>query len=191
MRNRIAIEPTEEPVTLAEMRLQLGITQATDTARDSIITARIKAARRVAENFTSRAFVTQTWDLYADSFEDVFDLLANLQSVTFVKYTDTDGVLRTMDAADYQVDAVNHRILPAYGDAWPSTRAVANAVQIRYVCGYGLSAAVPQDIKEALKFIIGHWENFQGGIEGGVTMTRIPYAVEHLLWPYRDLRGVL
>jgi uncharacterized phiE125 gp8 family phage protein len=189
MVNRIFTEPAAEPVTLAEMRDWLGIKQAADTARDVVITSRIKSARRAAESFARRAFVTQTWDLYADEFEDAFDLLPNLQSVTFVKYTDEDGVVQTMATTDYQVDTINHRVVSAYDTEWPTIRAVPNAVQIRYVCGYGLAAAVPEEIKEAIKFTVGHWENFQAGIEGGVTMTRIPYAVEHLLWPYRDMRG--
>lgn len=189
MTNRIFTEPASEPVTLAELRDWLGIKQATDTSRDAVITSRIKSARRVAEDFTRTAFITQTWDFYADDFADSLELKSKLQSVTFLKYTDEDGTVQTMDAADYQIDLINHRIVPAYDTEWPCTRAVPNAVQVRYVCGYGVATAVPEDIKEAIKFIVGHWENFQASIEGGVTMTRIPYAVENLLWPYRDMRG--
>lgn len=186
---RIFAAPAEEPVTLAEVRVQMGKNQVVDTARDTIITARIKAARRAAENFTRRALITQTWDLYVDCFEETHDLKADLQTVTFVKYTDEAGVVQTMATTDYQVDTVNHRVVRGYNLCWPLTRRVPNAVQIRHVSGYGLSASVHEDIKEAIKFTVAHWEKYQGGIEGGVTMTRIPYAVEHLLWPYRDLRG--
>ena len=41
--------PATEPITLAEMRLHLGITQTADTARDAIISARITSARQWAE----------------------------------------------------------------------------------------------------------------------------------------------
>lgn len=186
---RIVTAPTVEPVTLAEVRLQMGKNQTTDTTRDTIITARIKAARLAAEAFTRRALITQTWDLYADCFEETHDLMADLQTVTFVKYTDEAGVVQTMATTDYQVDTISHRVVRGYNLCWPLTRRVPNAVQIRHVSGYGLAVSVPEDIKEAIKFTVGHWEKFQSGIEGGVTMTRIPFAVEHLLGPYRDFRG--
>jgi uncharacterized phiE125 gp8 family phage protein len=186
---KIATAPSEEPVTLAEMRLQLGITQASDTGRDALITSRIKSARRVAESYMRRAIITQTWDLYSDQFQESFDLLPDLQTVTYVKYYDEAGVLQTLDSSYYQVDTVNHRLARGYLMQWPLARQVLNAVQIRFVSGYGVTAAVPEDIRDAIKFIVGHWENYQSDIERGGLLTRIPFAVEHLLSPYRDRRA--
>lgn len=181
--------PVEEPVTLAEMRATLGINDSTDTHRDGVITARINAARLWAEEHTRRAFVTQTWELYADCFGDYFDLKSKLQSVTSVSYYDADGVLQTLAADQYLVDTVNSRLYPAYGVSWPSTRDQVNAVIIEHVAGYGAASYVPQGIKEALMFIVGHWENYQSSIEGAVRISTIPYAVTQLLQPYVDLRN--
>ena len=61
MLHRIFTEPEVEPVSLAEMRQHLGITQATDTSRDEILTARIKSARIWCENSTRKQFIYQTW----------------------------------------------------------------------------------------------------------------------------------
>lgn len=181
--------PVEEPVTLAEMRAALGINDSTDTHRDAVITARISAARLWAEEHTRRSFVTQTWELYADCFEDYFDLKSKLQSVTSVSYYDTDGVLQTLAADQYLVDTVNSRLYPAYGVSWPSTRDQVNAVIIEHVSGYGAASYVPQGIKESIMFIVGHWENYQSSIEGAVRISTIPYAVTQLLQPYVDLRN--
>ena len=187
--HRIAIAPASEPVSLADMRTWLGNNNVDDTVRDSVLTSRLLSARRYAEAFTRRALITQTWDSYADAFLHEFKVKADLQTVSWVKYTDTDGVVQTMDVEEYQVDVVRHRVLPGYDTCWPSTRCVPNAVQLRYVCGYGAASAVPEEIKEAIKFIVGHWEEYQGGIEGGMAITRVPYAVQDLLMMHRDMRG--
>jgi uncharacterized phiE125 gp8 family phage protein len=181
--------PAEEPVTLDEIRQQMGIRDPDDTARDAIITARITSARRWAEQHCRRAFVTQTWTLYADAFADTFDLMADLQSISSVKYRDNDGILQTLDAGQYLADTVNSRLYPAYGVSWPGTREQYNAVQIEHISGYGAASFVPMDIKEAILFIVGHWENYQASIEGVVRVSTIPYAVTQLLSPYVDLRN--
>lgn len=186
---KLKTAPVAEPVTLAEVKQQLGITQLSDITRDNVITARIVSARRWAESHCRRAFVTQTWYLYADEFADTYDLLADLQSVSSVKYYDTDGTLQTLAADQYLVDTVNSRLYPAYGVTWPSTRDRANAVVIEFISGYGLAVSVPHDIKEAIMFIVGHWENYQSSIEGAVRISTIPYAVTQLLAPYVDLRN--
>ena len=192
--------PAVEPVSLAEMRAMLGITDGSDTHRDAVITARITAARRWAEEHCRRAFVTQTWTLHADRFwcyrttdrrygPYPFDLKPALQSVTSVKYIDTAGTQQTLAADQYQVDTVNSRLYSAYGVNWPVTRRQPNAVEIEHVSGYGAASTVPQEIKESLMFIVGHWENYQSSIEGAVRVTTIPYAVTQLLSPYVDLRN--
>lgn len=187
MINKIKTPPAVEPVTLAEMRLQIGVIQATDTSRDSIFLQRIISARQWSEIFTRRAFITQTWTQYNDCFDDSFDLIADLQSVTSVKYVDTLGVLQTLAPSTYYVDVVNSRLHLATGKAWPEIYDQPNAVAIEYVSGYGLASAVPEPIKDAIKFIVGQWENYQSQMEGARIST-IPYAAEQLLRPYIDTR---
>lgn len=201
---RLKTAPAEEPVSLAEMRAMLGIQDVTDTHRDPVITARLIAARRWCEEHTRRAFVTQTWYGYASSWRDqeviarcnivscckpIIDLKADLQSVNEITYVDTNGATQTLASDQYLVDAVMSRVHEAYGASWPGVRGQANAIRIEFVCGYGAAAAVPQPIKEAIMFIVAHWENYQSSIEGAVRITTVPYAVTQLLQPYVDLRS--
>jgi len=181
--------PAVEPVTLAEVKQHLGITQLSDITRDDVITARIISARRWAEQHCRRAFITQTWTLYADHFQPALDLLADLQSVTSVKYIDGDGAQQTLAADQTKIDTVNSRLYPAYNVSWPSSRVQVNAIEIEHISGYGVASYVPQDIKEAILFVVGHWENYQSSIEGAVRISTIPYAVTQLLAPYVDLRN--
>lgn len=198
--------PASEPITLAEMRLHLGITQTTDTARDSIISGRITAARQFAEEYTRRAFITQTWGCYGAEFpggawsawfgvdvgssdNSAICLRGKLQSVTYVKYLDSNGTVQTLSPSLYLVDLITNSIVPAYNTKWPTGRIQLNAVDIEYVCGYGTAANVTEDIKEALRFIVGQWELFQSSIEGVMRPFTIPNAAKQLLDSYIDMRG--
>jgi uncharacterized phiE125 gp8 family phage protein len=188
MTNRIKTPPALEPVTLADMRTQLGIIQSSDTSRDEVIKTRIVSARRWAESYMRRALITQTWTQYNNGFDDHFDLLADLQSVTSIKYLDKYGVQQTLSSTIYYVDTVNSRVWLKTGQVWPDTYVQPNAVEIEYISGYGGVSSVPVDIIDAIKFIVGHWENYQSALEGARIST-IPYAVEQLLRPYVDMRS--
>lgn len=188
MADRIKTPPVEEPVTLAEVRQQIGIVQNQDTSRDAVIKGLIVSARRWIESYTRRALITQTWTQYRYDFDDCMDLKVNLQSVQSVKYKDVDGNWQTLATSIYYVDTVNSAIHLAYGASWPVTYAQSNAIEIEYISGYGLASAVPQDIKDAIKMIVGHWEVHQQALEA-VRISTIPYAVEQLLRPYVDMRA--
>lgn len=184
----IKTAPTDEPITLNDVRSILGITQIADTSRDAVISAQIIAARSWAEHYTRRALMPQTWFNYLNAFSDVMDLKCSLQSVTSIKYLDSAGVLQTLSPTIYYVDLVNSQVALANGKSWPSTYVQHNSVIIEFVCGYLSDDEVPQDIKEAIKFLVAHWENYQTSIEG-VRITTVPYAVQQLLNNYVDYRG--
>ena len=139
------------------------------------------------ESFQGRAYVTQTWDLYSDAFPGgcIRLPLPSLQAVTFIKYKDSAGVLQTLTASDYVVDAYSEPglIFLAYGKSWPSTYPKANAVQIRFVAGYGAASAVPQETKHAVLLKAADLYEHRGGDEG--IDKSINEAVESLLWPDR------
>lgn len=183
--------PATEPVTLAEMRAHLGIGQVDDTARDAIITGRIKTARFMAEEFTRRALITQTITASGAAFENVIALKGPLQSVTSVKYTDSTGIVQTLDPAGYDQDTVANIIVPAYGQSWPVPRDSINSVQIVYLAGYGNAAAVPEPIKDAIRFIVGWLENYQNSIQGNGPLMSLPKAAEQLLQPFKDYREMI
>lgn len=62
---RLTAVPAEEPVTLVQAKAHLRVDVIDD---DALITNLIVAARIHAENICRRAFVTQKWDLWLDSF---------------------------------------------------------------------------------------------------------------------------
>lgn len=153
----LAVKPAKEPITLAMAKEHLRII---DNDSDSYISTLIFVARRTAEAYLNRALITQTWDYYIDAFASVIKIpKGKLQSVTYVKYTDTDGALQTVNSSplEYTVDTDSDPgyVRRAYGQTWPNTRNVSGAVTIRFVCGYGDSQEdVPEDIRHGILMII-------------------------------------
>lgn len=97
---------------------------------------------------------------------------------------------QTLSPRLYQVDVKTDpgRIAPAYGQVWPQTRCeTLNAVTIRFVCGYGLAAAVPKTIKQAMLLMIGHWFEHREEVSD-FELFPVPSAVDMLLMPHRVLR---
>jgi uncharacterized phiE125 gp8 family phage protein len=181
---RVISAPLIEPVSLAEVKDQLGIN---DTRSDGLLSRRIVEARQWAESYTGRAFMQQTREIRWDCFVDRHECPSAL-TVSSVKYIDTNGVEQTVSSSDYTLDT--YAFIPfvqsAYDISWPWTRRERNAVRIQFTAGYGDTVeSVPALIKEALILLVGHWTNFQPQGESGITPTRIPFAVRDMLDLYR------
>lgn len=183
---KIYTEPTEEPIAVDELtkrHLRLD-----DTVDDDLVAMYITAARKYCESFSGRVFITQTWDLYLDSFPDTDYIelpFPPLQSVTSVQYKpSTSSTLTTWASTNYIVDIVSQPglIRLAYGISWPSTYDEPQAVQIRFICGYGLSSSVPAQFKQAIMLKLTDLFEHRGD-EG--FNENIERAVEALLWSDR------
>jgi uncharacterized phiE125 gp8 family phage protein len=174
--------PAVEPVTLQAAKDHLGVKSASD---DALISELIGAAREMAEAFTWRALITQTWDWTLDDFCGLAGGVpkAPLQSVTSITYIDGAGAAQVLSPAAYKVDAVSQpgRIVPAYGTAWPAARAEINAVTVRFAAGYGLTgAAVPRAIRQGMLLALTDlYENRQSEIVGAV-VSRFTQTAEKL-----------
>jgi len=179
-------EPANEPITLADVKTRLSISDDRD---DDNITAYIAAAREEAEHYLRRRIISQTVEMVLDVFTYNIELESGpVQSITSVKYVDENGTEQTLDSADYSLDnyGLVDWLLPAYGEDWPNTQAVANAVKIRYVSGWGDDPAdVPGKIKQAIIILVGHWLRFQKEAESGIGPSRIPKQFYDLLSGYR------
>lgn len=184
---KIISEPSVEPLLLADVKTRLSIS---DTVDDDDITSHIKSARLQAENYMRRSIITQTIELALDAFpsSEIELIRGPVQSITSVKYLDTDGVEQTVSIANYSLDdySFQHWLLPAYGYDWPSTYDAANAVKVRYVAGFGDAGSdVPEDILTAMLLAIGHWIRFQAVAESGIGPTRMPRQFYDLLDRHR------
>lgn len=185
--------PSVEPLTTAEAKTHLRVDTSDD---DTYIDTLILAARQQAESITRRALITQTWKYYLaqfpintpGQFPNAIEIpLPPLQSITSIKYTDNDGVQQTISSGDYDVD-INiepGRIIPSFGNVWPSTRYQANSVEIILVTGYGdASTDIPVQIIQAIQLLIGHYYENRESVVTGTQVNVVPDTVQYLLDRY-------
>lgn len=177
----IVTPPAVEPVSLAEAKLHLRVSIDDD---DTLITSLIAAARLRAEALLRQTLIATTFDWFLDGFpasaNGYFNRLVRLQgpgpqwlpngaailivpnrplvSVASVKYYDPAGVLQAVDPATYFVSTgLGSRIQPLVGHVWPVVRPQIDGVVIRYTAGYADASAVPENVKAAMKLMIGTW----------------------------------
>jgi len=188
---KLVTPPEVEPVTLEEAKGHLRLDGDAD---NDYLSALIAAARERVELFLRRALITQMFECTMDDFpayDRAIDLpRPPLQSVEWIKYLDTAGVLQTLDPGTYIVDASSNeigRIALAWNRLWPFTRYTINAVTIRFAAGYGDAVEdVPQAIRQGILIEISNlYENREDVVVGqNISMLSLS---EWLLWPYRAL----
>ena len=158
-------------------RAQLKIEHTED---DAFIDRLISGARDVLDGpqgELGRALIQQTWDMKIDCFP-VRDVpivipLPPLRSIDQISYVDTEGVTQTLDSSVFQVVGSVRPgrawIIEAFGQTWPSTRDIPDAVTIRFTAGYPASSAsppdltanVPESLKHAMLMLISDWYEFR------------------------------
>lgn len=190
---RLITAPTSYPVTLEEVQKHCS---APETDFESILEICRKAATDEAEQFTGRALIEQTWDLYLDAFPTQGPIRIPKPPLIEVVGVYVDEAL--IDTATYIVDADSDpagqpaRVTLATGGSWPTPSASANAVRIRFRAGYvedgdasPIVATVPYAIKAAILMIAGTLFANRETIVIGQTAALLPWAAEQLLRRYR------
>lgn len=155
------LAPTTEPLSVTEAKEQVGFDG--DGLNTWFHTA-IAAAREQVETDTGLQLITATWTLKMDYGFPVKKILLDkppvaTTDVSSIQYIDEDGTTQTWAASKYTVSKghVKTRIVPVWGEAWPNTRPVVDAVTVTFTAGYGAASVVPSIIKKGMKLLIGHW----------------------------------
>ncbi|MCW5758909.1 MAG: phage head-tail connector protein [Phenylobacterium sp.] len=195
----VVVAPADTPVSLAAARQHVRVG---GTSRDDILTIYLAAATDAVERWLGRALIDQTLDLVLDAFPEdgkAIELLRPpLIELLGVFYVDGGGVEQEVDAAAYVVDAsaAVPRLSLNSGQSWPTARAAAGSVRIRYRAGYldvGVSppaASVPPSIKAGILVFVGDlYANPESYTDGGATK-ELPGFVERWLRPFRVNLGM-
>jgi uncharacterized phiE125 gp8 family phage protein len=178
--------PAVEPVTLAEAKAHLRVT---DAAEDSLISTLIVAARKHCELATSLAFIAQGCSVFRDRFPDAAELelpLWPIIAVGDVKVFGEDDVPAIVDPAHYFADKVARpaRLVLRSSRIWPKPGRVANGVEIQLTAGFGAGPSdVPQPLREAILRLVAHWFERRGDEAG-----EVPLVIGAVLMPYRSAR---
>ena len=167
-------------ITVAQAKEHLRITHSDD---DTYIEAINLAASEWCEEFQNRVYVQREVIDYLDKFPtEIRPRKSPLISVDSITYYDDNGTLQTLANTVYDVGIYKEpgRIALAYNQEWPSTRAMINAVIVTYQAGWAARANIPEEIKHAVKLMVGHlYENRE--TVSHVNMSSIPLGVKSLL----------
>lgn len=179
--------PTAEPITVEEVRAHSVID---DTEEDAVlIETYIAAARWMAELICDRQIMPATWKLYLDAFPGEIRLpKPRAQSVTSITYADASNVTQTLSTSVYGLDSIGEpgRVYLKYGQSWPATYDVPNAVCVTYVAGYGSSnalalAALPKQLKLGMLHLVAHWFENREPVNIGNIVNPLPSMGEQLI----------
>ena len=160
-----------DPVTLAEAKAQLRIDFDTD---DALIGVYISAARTHCEAHLGFSLVAKSLKTTFNCFGPYQSLMGPLDSITSVKYRDTNRTITTLATDQYTTTTGRTlRLYPATDSGWPDDVAfVPGAVVVEYtVLGDATS-----NVKAAMLLIITSlYENRDDGVR------RFPTASKKLL----------
>jgi hypothetical protein len=209
---KMTVAPLVEPVLLADAKAQARIDTSVD---DALVTDLITGARQWVEQYTGRALITQTWQLWMDLWPAAAELWwdgvregpitgldqissislprAPLQSVSSVQYYDNTDASTVWPTSNYYVDTVREpgRLALRMGAVWPVPSRLTNGIMVEYICGYGDDgSSVPETIKTAIRQLVAHWYVHRGEAltvsnSRSFATSSVPLIIEALLEPFR------
>lgn len=183
--------PAETLYSLAELKAHVRADSADEDTLIASLGAAASGYMDARNGVLGRALVTQTWRRTLPYFSGSISLpLPPVQSVSSVKYYDTDNVEQTFAPSNYRVvltpDAATIEL--ADGVSWPSTFGRSDAVNVDYVTGYGGASEVPDEIKQAGLLLVGGWHQHREAMTF-TPLNEAPMAVQMLLMPFRVAEG--
>lgn len=193
------VDAESEAVSLIDLKQHLRIDEAED---HDVLNLLITAVRHAVEEHIERSIITTQWKVELDGFpalgydrlgtgvvatNDILTLpMQPIQSIQSIQYYDSADVQQTLSAPSYQFD-VTGRVKPVSGTLWPTTYPRINAVEVNYTAGYTDAGQIPENLRLALKLLIGHYE--QNREDSAFSQVNsIPNGAKYLLNPFRTHR---
>lgn len=209
---RIVQRPATEAVSLEDCRAHLRLTATGSPLSHPddywITNIGLPAAREWCENYTGRAFASQTIELAINGFPATADAwyaalgmslpFSPVQYIESVTYIDSDGASQLVDPTVYALDSFQEpgMLFSAYGQTWPTTRGMRGAVRVRYRAGYTVPGESPDDfplpyaLKAAVLLLLAHWHENREPMVTGTIATELKFTLISLLGPYVIRYGI-
>ena len=175
-------KPTGEPFDLEFVKQHIRVDHDAD---DGLIEQLVTAVRRFCESTSNLAFLNQTWVQKMNCFPRGDSSIklhrSPVASITSIKYLDSAGVQQTLNGSAYQLysDSGAWKVKPAYNTYWPDYREQPDSIQIEFVAGYGTADDVPQELRQGMLLLIGHYyENREQTLPK--TLSELPLSYRHL-----------
>ncbi len=190
MKLTVNTAPSVEPVTAKDLRQELRLV-LDDTTEDDHLNLLITSARNQVEAMTKRALIDTVFIYNLNRWprgNRITLPIAPLDSVTHVKYTDTEDTQSTLSSDDYAVltSGLFGEIVLNYGEVWPSDALnEQDPIEIQFTAGYG---PAPSDVPEALRIAVrqmaAQWYINRVPVQIGAPVYEIPKTLDYLIAPY-------
>lgn len=175
--------PLAEPVTLDEAKGFMRV-DSDMTEDDALIRLLISGARRYAELWTQRSFITQAWRLTLDGDPcgPVRLERGPVTAVTSIQYLDMAAVWQTITnpaAPEWAValSPDDSRLAAGFGYTWPQVLPQIGSVRINYTAGYGASASsVPQEVRNWILIRVSTAYNNREEVVATRALQSLPYT---------------
>ncbi len=185
---QILTQPVSEPVSLAEAKAVLRVT---DTAEDALISRLISAARQRIERALGLGLI-------AANYRETFDRwgprrlksgairlrMGPLLSVVAIRVADSTGTYLLLNSDLYRARiGTRPGLVAPLAAGLPEAGIATGGLQIDYRCGFGeASADVPEPLRQALLALVAH--GYENRDEANAPLG----LIEPWLAPYRRVR---
>ncbi len=183
--SRLTAPPTNEPITLDQVKANSGITHTTDDAyiNDEVI----PQVRDYVEQSGRLALTKATWQQSFDEFPRHNYLWLDrwpAQMVVNIDYTDTGGDPQTMPGTDYSLTP--ERAPPAVilnaGKTWPTALRRPGMVVVVFDAGFGDDwQAVPKSLHRACLMLASYWYAQREAFVQGTVDRDLALSLENLI----------
>jgi uncharacterized phiE125 gp8 family phage protein len=190
----IVTPATNLPVSLDAARRNSRIDT---TDEDQRLTELIRAATAYVQKHTDTALITQTLSWKLDQFpvqiKAIYLPIWPVQSLASISYTDVSEATVSMDLTTVATRIPTRgkaRIARKKWLAWPSTLDTPDAVDIRFIAGFGSTeASVPEEFKQAILLLVSHWFENREAVLTGTASKEVEFAVSSIIDTIRDSDG--
>jgi uncharacterized phiE125 gp8 family phage protein len=176
------VQPAVEPVTIAELKAHLAIT---DSGDDDILYDLLAEAREQIEQSSGLALISQQWRMTIDQWPagssqwwdgvreghpsmlygprgaawvklPVYPLIS-VDSVTVFDEDSNSAAVTIANTFDIDTQQMPGRMGLKFGATWPIALRPTNAIQIVYTSGYGSTpASVPRTLRRAVRSLAAY-----------------------------------
>jgi uncharacterized phiE125 gp8 family phage protein len=175
------VEPAVEPVTLAEVKVNLRIDQNSD---DDLLSSLIAAARGEVEARTGIALITQSWRLCLDDLPDdggVKLFRYPVRAITAVTAYDADGAAQVIDPAGWFLDPNSRPSRLYVSGPLPALRRL-NGLEIDFDAGFGEAGTdVPDSLLRAIHLLVARWYELRAAFGADSQPAMIPDGFDRLI----------
>jgi uncharacterized phiE125 gp8 family phage protein len=180
-------------LTLEEITQQLNLYG--DESQDGFLDSLEVAVRMHIEDFlgkpifpiTYRIYYGNPWQYSTPANLDLPETSMGQTVINAVRYYDSDNVLVTLTSNNYFYDQTGNRVVVSGGFPSNVSTLRANPVIVEYTVSPSILAQYPV-IKQAGLLLLTHLYNNRSAVGDTVGMkAQIPFGVEVLLRPYKDL----